>query len=280
MRQYKDMRDTRTFEQIREHYEVELELANRLRSASADERRRLYTDVYEELFDRVPHHPQLRNKQTPADRDRKVRQKLKLLSRFLAPNSTYMELGPGDCAMAAEVATRVHRVYAVDVSPSITAGIAMPDNFELLISDGSSVPVEPETVDVAFSDQLMEHLHPDDALQQLSEVYKALVPGGVYVCITPNRHSGPHDVSANFDAVAKGLHLREYDLRELVRLFTDVGFRRFKVYAGGKGIFIRLPVLLACAVEGFIERLPREARLTVPSRAFLGINLVAVKVKD
>lgn len=52
-------KDTRTFEQLKEHYEIEKALADRLRSAGKEERKRLYLVVYDELFKRVPEHPQL-----------------------------------------------------------------------------------------------------------------------------------------------------------------------------------------------------------------------------
>ena len=38
---------------------------------------------------------------------------------------------------------------------------------------------------------------------------------GVYICITPNRVSGPHDVSRGFDEVATGFHMHEYTGREI-----------------------------------------------------------------
>ena len=60
-------------------------------------------------------------------------------------------------------------------------------NFELIISDGISIPVPAGSIDFAYSNQLMEHLHPDDAESQLENVFTALRPGGAYLCITPNR---------------------------------------------------------------------------------------------
>jgi len=87
------------------------------------------------------------------------------------------------------------QVYAVDVSVEAVGAIDPPENFSLIISDGVSVPVPGGSVDVAWSAQLMEHLHPDDAREQLGNIYRALKPGGVYICITPNRISGPHDIS-------------------------------------------------------------------------------------
>lgn len=61
----------------------------------------------------------------------------------------------------------------------------------------------------------MEHLHPDDAYEQLQEIYNALIPGGIYICITPNRLSGPHDVSQYFDSIATGFHPKEYTTVEM-----------------------------------------------------------------
>jgi hypothetical protein len=52
----------RTAEQIREHYEIEKQLASRLRMAGKAERRTLYAALYDELYRRVPHHPQLTKK--------------------------------------------------------------------------------------------------------------------------------------------------------------------------------------------------------------------------
>ena len=51
--------DTRSPERLRLHYEVERELSDRLRAASAEERATLYGEVYDELFRRVEDHPQL-----------------------------------------------------------------------------------------------------------------------------------------------------------------------------------------------------------------------------
>jgi hypothetical protein len=50
---------------LRQHYEVERELAVRLRSATREQRRSLYGSLYNELYQRVPQHPQLRRKSSP-----------------------------------------------------------------------------------------------------------------------------------------------------------------------------------------------------------------------
>src|SRR5205807_8709459 len=107
---------SRSLDQIRQHYLIEKELATRLRNATRAERRHLYTEVYDELFRRVPDHPQLALKLDEGLRRRTTAERLELLKSYLKPNSTYLELGPGDCSLALEIAKQVRRVYAVDVS--------------------------------------------------------------------------------------------------------------------------------------------------------------------
>ena len=100
-------------------------------------------------------------------------------------------------------------MYALDVSDEIATRITLPANCKLVLSDGLTVAVPEGSIDVAYSNQLMEHLHPDDAVEQLHNVYRALKPGGAYICITPNALWGPHDVSRRFDREPTGFHLKE-----------------------------------------------------------------------
>ncbi|MBO0796254.1 MAG: methyltransferase domain-containing protein [Ktedonobacteraceae bacterium] len=93
--------------------------------------------------------------------------------------STFVEIGPGDCALSFAVAHGTKKVYAVDVSTEITASQTCPPNFALLLSDGCSIPLPDRSVAVVYSHQLMEHLYPDDALEQLEQVYRVLIPYGI-----------------------------------------------------------------------------------------------------
>ena len=243
----------------RRHYEVEKELATRLREASAEERGALYGEVYDELFRRVPDHPQLARKGDPAVRAAEVARQLRVLRPFLRPNTTFIELGAGDCSLAFAVAPHVRRVVALDVSAAIVSGAEPPPNAEIVLSDGTSIPVAPRSIDVAYSHQLMEHLHPDDAAEQARNVRGSLSPSGVYVCLTPNRLSGPHDVSAGFDDVATGFHLREYTTGELASLLRAAGFTRVNALLRARRLVSdSVPGAAVGAVERALERLPRK----------------------
>lgn len=276
-------KEFRTQEQIREHYEVEKELASRLRNAPREERRRLYTSLYDELMARVPHHPRLAApKRSPAEREREIQFQVALLRDFLTSDSVFLEIGPGDCALSHAVAKLVKHVYAVDVSDAAVKNKSHPDNCTFAISDGVNIPVPQESVDVAYSYQVMEHLHPDDAIEQLKNIRSALKSGGVYLCITPNRLSGPHDVSKYFDSVATGMHLREYTVGELIKLFGEAGFTVRKVYVFTKGKSLQLPVLVLRLIEGFLELLPyrlrRKMATAKPWKVLLQTMVVAKKL--
>jgi SAM-dependent methyltransferase len=273
--------DSRTEAQLREQYLIEKELANRLRSADEGERRTLYADVYDELFRRVPHHPQLERKVDPGLTAAAVQGQIRLVSRFLQEGMTFLEVGSGDCAVSISVAETARLVYAVDVSAEIGSGLELPDNVRFVLSDGTSIPVPERSVDLAYSNQLMEHLHPEDALAQLRNIQRALVPGGRYLCITPNMLTGPHDISKYFDDVAQGFHLKEYTIFELRRLFVEAGFRRVTVVIGGRGRFVEAPPLTPIAFEKLLALFPPARRRPIVDRlhanSLLGIRIVGQK---
>ncbi|MHB8356235.1 MAG: class I SAM-dependent methyltransferase [Vulcanimicrobiaceae bacterium] len=271
----------RSLERLRAHYEIERHLASKLREADKSERRQLYTTVYDELFRSVPDHPQITGRVDPVNRAAAVARQLGLLESYLFRDSTFVEIGAGDCALAFAVAGRVALSYGVDVSAEIAKSESPPDNFKLILSDGSSIPLPTNGVDVAYSNQLMEHLHPDDALDQLREILRILRPGGVYLCITPNRLSGPHDISRYFSDTAQGLHLREYSAGELCELFQRTGFTDLTALVGRGNRTLRIRAGWYVAAERALAVLPQGVRRRVTRNplvtAALGIKLFARK---
>jgi SAM-dependent methyltransferase len=158
-------------------------------------------------------------------------------------------------------------VYAVEVSREIAQVQRAPASFELVITDGRTIPVEPGSVDLAYSNQLMEHLHPDDANEQLQQVVAAVRPGGRYVCLTPNRLLGPGDISKYFvDEVAQGFHLREYSNGELRKSLLAAGFSSVAVVATLRGRVRELPIAPVLALEWGFERLPKPLRMRLKHR--------------
>jgi SAM-dependent methyltransferase len=250
-----EFRRSRSHERVLAHYLIEKALAERLREASREERRHLYRSLYDELFRRVPDHSQLHNKAAGDVRQRYWRE-LALVEGLLPDDGVFLELGAGDCQFTLEIARHARHAYAVDVSTEIVTDSGAVANFELVLSDGCTVPVPPASVDLAYSNQLIEHLHPDDVRAQLRAVYAALRPGGRYVCLTPHRYTGPHDISRGFDDVATGFHLHEYTSTELCALLRDSGFVDVRQLVGAKGHYLPLWPALGAALESLLAPLP------------------------
>ncbi len=248
-------------DEAREYYETEKRLATRLKEASAEERKTLYSELYDELFRTVPAARRYNKwEDDPKTKARRAEEKMRLIRKYLPEGGVFVEIGPGDCATSLAAAETAGRVYAVDVSREAVGRIDPPVHFSLALSDGTSVPVPAGSADVVYSAQLMEHLHPDDAKEQLGNIVAALKSGGRYVCITPNGLSGPHDISKYFSDVAEGFHLHEYSNRELAGLFRGAGLPDIRTYVGGRGLYLRAPFVLLATLERVADILPARLR--------------------
>lgn len=270
----------RTPEELKEHYLIERELADRLRRANRADRGALYGVLYDELFRRLPRHPQLMRKQNAEARAKAIAVRSLFVERFLRPDTVFLEIGAGDASFSREVAKRVSKCYALDVSQEIL-DLAGAPNLEPILSDGCSVPVPNGSVTLAYSFQLMEHIHPDDAVEQLRNIFAALAPGGKYLCVTPNRLNGPHDISRFFDDAATGLHLKEYTLTELTQLFRAVGFSGVVPYVAMSHRYFRMPLAALVALEALVALFPVRLRRRIWSvrglQNLLLISIAAVK---
>ena len=91
-----------------------------------------------------------------------------------------------------------------------------------------------EKFELAFSDNVIEHLSPLDLMDHLQSVYESLVPGGKFILVMPNRLFGPMDVTRIMDnsssgrIQAQGGHLNESSYNEMVGALTKTGFFNFQ----------------------------------------------------
>ncbi|ASC70764.1 putative S-adenosylmethionine-dependent methyltransferase [Halomicronema hongdechloris C2206] len=281
--------DTRSWDDLRHHYLIEKELANRLRHSTRTERieHHLYTTLYDELFRRVPHHSQRSRKATDFTRYL-INQRVDLITHFNPSSqgkSTLLDIGCGDGHLVKAASPHFQTVYALDVSAEIVKQTQLPDNATLVLSNGVDIPVPAASVDTAFSHQLMEHLHPDDAVEQLQAIFNSLKPGGCYICITPNRLCGPHDISKHFDAAATGFHLKEYTVSELYSIFKQANFAKVllcKISGRSRVFTLTLnPVIVQGfrLVEAIVERQPRQRRHKIANNPLLFRNITLVGIK-
>lgn len=238
----------------------------------------LYTSLYDELYQRVPSNPQL-TLHIPAQADEEADwPQLRFLQRFLQKDDAFLEIGAGTCDTALAIARKVREVYALEVSEEITRSVRGPQNFSCLLFDGFDIPLRARSINVAYSDQVLEHIHPDDALEHLTAIHTVLMDGGSYICITPNGLCGPHDISKYFDLVATGFHLKEYTNSELYRLLRQAGFKKVKAYIGIPALYVRYPLALLMLQEAVLSRLPRKLGRTL-ARLSLSWNIRMVGIK-
>jgi SAM-dependent methyltransferase len=217
---------------LQRHYELERRLADRLRQADRDQRQRLYAEVYDLLFRSLPDHPQLVHGEDPAARSELIRLQATLLGPYLTPSTTLVEFGPGNAALAVHLAPKVRSVYVVEASTVVLEADDLPHTVRVVDAAAEPLPIPDRSVDVAFSSHFVEHLHPEDLAVHLADVARLLSPAGAYVCVTPNRVYGPHDISRYFDDQATGLHLSELTHRELATAMRVAGLRRVRRLRG------------------------------------------------
>ncbi len=265
----------RTPERLRHHFEVEKELAGKMRQSTRAERTQLFKTLYNELFERVPDHPRLTRRDTPESSLRKVQSQMRLLRPFLKPDTVFLEFAPGDCRLAAAVATEVRHVIGVDISDQRAADEASIANLELVVYDGYELAVPDASADVIFSYQFLEHLHPDDVDVHFALARRLLKPGGVYIFDTPHRYSGPHDISRYFGTELACFHFQEWTYGDMRRLLKKHGFRSSSVYRLGKPISSLIANWANDAAEILVSVLPAGIRQRVAERLFPSVTIAA-----
>lgn len=278
MKLLKGLPRDRTLEQIQHHYRTEKAIADRLRQSSQEERTHIMATMYAELFQQVQDHPRLRKRQrvqTVATFNKGMRP---LLQRFLRPTDRVAEFGPGDCRFTCEIAREVAFAYGIDISDQRNPVDTFPSNFQLIVYDGYRLDdIVEGSLDLVYSDQIIEHFHPDEVAGHFRLVWRLLKPGGRYVFRTPHALTGPHDVSQYFALEPEGFHLKEWSYVELRALLAQQGFRNFLPFWNARGAHWPMPYRYFALCEAIIGRLPRRRlrpliRYWIPS-----LTMVAVK---
>lgn len=262
---------------LRDQYDIECLLAQKIKNAKEEERKGLYGEIYNQF---IRQFPTAMIHAKSSHREALVASAIVLLTPFLSKDSIFLEIGSGDCEVSRAIAKYCDKVYAADVSNEIAILEPLPENIELILFNGFDFPIDNNSINTVYSSDLIEHLHPNDALDQLINIKQLLKPGGVYICFTPNRIYGPHDISRLFgDEYACGLHIHEYTIFELSKLFNKAGFEQLSLMIKYKNRYREIPTWPIICLEIVINLLPRAFRNRVTSwprvRTLLGIIFVA-----
>ena len=269
----------RSYEQIKNHFLVEKAIAARLMLSTRTERALLYKTMYDELFSLVPDHPRL-TRQSNEDLQTRINKKKYLyVKRFINSSTKLVEFAPGDCSFSMELAHQVKFVYGVDISNQMQAQAqVIPDNFKLIIYDGYNLQgINNDSIDLIFSDQLIEHFHPEDTKLHFELAYRLLKTGGKYVFHTPHYLTGPSDVSSYFSDEPVCFHLKEWTFSELKTLLKEVGFSNVLAYWKIKGSIVRVPYIYFELCEKILGQFPKPNIRTIAEHAIRTILILAEK---
>lgn len=248
----------RNYEQIMNHYLVEKSIAERLKKSNREERKLIYKTMYEELFSKVPDHPRLIRRNSEQLTAKANKNKISLIHRFIDKSSEFIEFGPGDCRFAYKVANHVKNVYGIDIYDQLNPTDNVPGNFQLIVYDGYNLDeIASNSIDIVFSDQLIEHFHPEDTKLHFKLVHRVLKPGGKYIFRAPHPLSGPHDVSVYFCDEAEGLHLKEWTYTEIKEMLMDLEYSNFHTRWRVKGIDLKLPYSYFAMCEQILGLFPK-----------------------
>ncbi len=270
--------------------QLELKYAERLRTSSRGERSELYAEAYsavsKEVLKTLSDEP---GKRTAGTSGSVVR----ALIRRCRKNETVLEIGCGRGYTCLGLAPYVKEIVGVDVSEPVLeeARELLKKNhitnvkIQKISGDGLTENLETEFFDKVISIDVYEHFHPDDAEEHLRDVYEILKPKGKYIIVTPNRLTGPHDMTKRVFPDAKeplGFHLNETSATELVEKMKIAGFAKFQIvlpFIIKFPIFNRInyPISLQYRLEQKYIKTKRPAFLKRAVGLFLGIILIAGK---
>lgn len=257
-----------------EHFQLERKLANQLKGTTTEQRRVLYGKLYNDLFSTFPEIPEGLN----ISKDDRLAWQLKLMKRLFSKDKTVLEIGAGDCLLSKELAKHFKKIIAYEVADSIPFIEGKPANFELRIFNGIDMHEKPETVDIVYSNQVFEHLHPDDTMPLLKAYHSYLTKGGKLVVITPHRLTGPHDISRDFTKDAEGFHLKEYTYKEMKSVLSAAGFKKIKGYVGySKMGYFSVPISLLIFSEKVYNVFPRGLKKKMRGNSLI-FNLFGMKI--
>lgn len=175
----------------------------------------------------------------------------------------------------------------IDEHPNLSWGVCDGVHFE---------EFEPlDRYDAVISDQVIEHLHPDDLEAHFRSVLKILRPGGRYLMSTPHTAYGPMDVSRVFLLdEPHGMHLKEYTHAEILRALRRAGFSRVvaplrlprkvrRLFGGapaprGSALYLGYLLVVEILISALpTQRLRRTAARILKFALFEGITLIAFK---
>ena len=211
-----------TFAMIMDHWNLERDLAEKMRSCPENNRAVFFKECYDKLYHSCPWLVPTGIAQHSTDDwiTWWVHYSLSMDARIL-------EIGGGAGNCAKRIQKKGFSVTCIDLSDErvVQATQEPVPDIRFQAGDATILEFPSEEFTVVYSHQMVEHLHPDDISRHFTEVYRVLKKGGFYYFTTPNRLFGPFDISRLFGfQTAGGMHLKEYSYDEISAILQKAGF--------------------------------------------------------
>ncbi|HYF94928.1 MAG TPA: class I SAM-dependent methyltransferase [Symbiobacteriaceae bacterium] len=214
-----------TQEMVLRHWELERRLTRELLESNADNRWEVFERCYTNLYEEINWVNQPRTNGVVSTRYQDWADAIGL------PQKRIYEVGSGRGELITYLAKLGHRCLATEVTRERGKKWAKDQlsNLEWGVTDGVHLErfAAESHFDVVISDQVIEHLHPDDIVDHFQGAFHILKPGGRYIFSTPHASVGPCDISGimGYDT-PMGMHLKEYTYKELCSAAQSAGFSK------------------------------------------------------
>lgn len=254
-------------EEAKAHARLEGELTDRLLLSTAENRWREFSDAYSRLYRELP----WLNESEGAREVRDPRAwDFHAWEALVGRGRKLLEIGSGHGHLIRHLSLQGNSCYATEITQERGEKfVPKEDVVHWLQMDGVNLTqfVPENSFDVVVSDQVFEHLHPDDHVLHLSEVRKVLVANGRYILRAPHRSTGPHDVSRVFGAAdAVFMHLCEPNYLLMRELVERAGFRKVSAVLALRRAGIIMQSALFMRYQMLIDRLENRLAKTHAQR--------------
>ncbi len=281
------------------HWELEKKLAERILNSPKERHIETAKKCYDELYEKIFWLNKFSGKddKTPSEIKYKIFIKLTGLSK-----KRILEIGSGKGELISFLSSYGHICKGTEITNErrIDNEVLENKNIQWDMTDGINLGrfELKNYYDIVISNQVIEHLHPDDLVEHFKGVNEILASDGLYIFTTPHRFLGPFDISRVFNKQRTyGMHLKEYCYRELKDMMILSGFkeiygvfilprqvnRYFNRYFPGLSVIqSKIYLYYLCIIEIILSLIPSYMSKKICARVtkiigFYGISLVGRK---